>query len=346
MDRSQLKWVWASVGLSVIVLAFLILTTFNQDTIHYILALNIWFLLIALLFRIGSLVFWAWRVQAMSGSLGYAVPFRHAFNLVLANLLAGAITPGQAGGEPVRIYELCKGGVKVGDATAVVIMERVLDGVTLTVMGIVAIVLLGSIWAQLSIGIIVVMIIAWALMIGIGLLLFFATRRPEYIKSKVLRFLHWLSEKTKRESIRKAILQADYEMDNFFAGVNRFTGAGRAGLLLGTVFTVLFWSSEFFIASLLLMSLGQQPYVAESFLFQLVIAAIMMVPFTPGGSGVAEISATSLYALIVPSSVLGIFVLLWRFYLYYFNIIAGLVASIFIFRRELSGPGNPPPECS
>ncbi|MDD1719009.1 MAG: flippase-like domain-containing protein [Methanoregulaceae archaeon] len=336
MERSQLKWVWISVAFSVVVLGAVLFTTFDEKTIGYLLSLNIWYLLLALVFRIGSLVFWAWRIQVMSAPLGYKVPFGHAFNLVCVNLLAGAITPGQAGGEPVRIHQLHSGGVKVGDATAVVIMERVLDGVVLTVMGIVAIVLLGSIWSQLSLGIIVVMLTAWGLMIGIIVLLFYATRRPGYVKSKVLHLLHWIEKRLKRESIRRAICQVDYEMDNFFASVNLFTGAGRTGLFQGTVFTVLFWSSEFFIASLLLLSLGQHPFVAESFLFQLVIAAIMMVPLTPGSSGIAEISATSLYALIVPSSVLGIFVLLWRLFLYYFNIIVGVIASIFVFKRELA----------
>ncbi len=101
-------------------------------------------------------------------------------------------------------------------------------------------------------------------------------------------------------------------------------------------FTVLFWISEFLVASLLLMSLGQQPFVAESFLFQLVIAIIMMVPLTPGSSGIAEISASSLYILIVPASILGIFILLWRLLLYYFNIAVGLIASVYIFKRELT----------
>jgi uncharacterized protein (TIRG00374 family) len=84
------------------------------------------------------------------------------------------------------------------------------------------------------------------------------------------------------------------------------------------------------------MGLGLSPYVLESFLFQLIIAVVMMLPLTPGSSGIAEISATSLYALIVPSSLLGIFVLLWRLILYYLNIALGLWPSLNIFRRELS----------
>ncbi|WP_243670997.1 flippase-like domain-containing protein [Methanoculleus chikugoensis] len=61
----------------------------------------------------------------------------------------------------------------------------------------------------------------------------------------------------------------------------------------------------------------------------------MMIPLTPpGGSGVAEIGATSLYSLFVPSAIVGVFVLLWRLIFYYLNILLGLLSSLVIVRRE------------
>jgi len=60
----------------------------------------------------------------------------------------------------------------------------------------------------------------------------------------------------------------------------------------------------------------------------------MMIPLTPGGSGVAEIAATSLYSLFVPSAIVGVFVLLWRLILYYLNIFLGILSSVIIVRRE------------
>jgi len=57
-------------------------------------------------------------------------------------------------------------------------------------------------------------------------------------------------------------------------------------------------------------------------------AIIMMIPTTPGSSGITELSTSSLYALIVPAGMLGIFVLLWRFVTFYLNIILGVIAVI------------------
>jgi uncharacterized protein (TIRG00374 family) len=340
MERSQIKWVWISIAFSLLVLVGVMITTYDKNTLNYLLHFNTYYLLLAIGLRTSSLVFWALRIQKMAKSLGYKIPFLYSLNLVMANLLAGAITPGQTGGEPVRVHELYRADVKVGDATAIVIMERVLDGVVLTLMGIIAMLTLGGIWQSLSIEVIIAMMVAWTFMIGIVILLIFAARKPERAKKLILRVLSWVERKTPVERLKKSIVFANQEIDNFFAALNFFTSRGRRGLFEGTVFTILFWSSEFFVASLLLVALGQHPFIAESFLFQLIIAVVMMVPLTPGSSGIAELSATSLYVLIIPSSIVGVFVLLWRALLYYFNIIVGLVASLIIVRREMKRTGS------
>ena len=61
----------------------------------------------------------------------------------------------------------------------------------------------------------------------------------------------------------------------------------------------------------------------------------MMSPLTPGSSGIAELSATSLYSVFVSSSIVGIFVVLWRLILYYMNIFLGIFGSIIIVKREI-----------
>ena len=45
-----------------------------------------------------------------------------------------------------------------------------------------------------------------------------------------------------------------------------------------------------------------------------------------------------MYAIIIPASIVGIFVVIWRIVLYYFNIALGILASIIIVRREAEAP--------
>jgi hypothetical protein len=131
------------------------------------------------------------------------------------------------------------------------------------------------------------------------------------------------------------IERADHEINNFFSSISRFTGTARRGLVYGGIMTLCFWIVEFFVASVILMGLGLGPAVIESFFFQILIAIINMVPLTPGSSGITELGTSSLYALIIPSGVIGIFVLLWRFVTFYLNIALGAVSGIAIFKREI-----------
>ncbi|MEN6516687.1 MAG: flippase-like domain-containing protein [Methanospirillum sp.] len=345
MDRTQRRWAWLSIGFSLVVLAVVLYLTVDRNTLELLLNFNPFYLLLALLLRTFSLVFWAFRMTELSKALRYHVGVRYAFLVVTANLFAGAITPGQAGGEPVRIHGLYRAGLKIGDATAVVLMERVLDGVVLSLMGVIAMIALGPLWLSLPPWIIAGMGLAWAFMVGLILLLAFAVRHPERVKVLVMRVLGWAERRFPGERLRKAAAGAERETDVLFASLLYFTSKGRRGLVMGGLCTAAFWSSEFFVASLILIALGQAPFVAESFLFQLIIAIVSTVPLTPGSSGIAEIAATSLYVLIVPSSIVGVFVLLWRALLYYYNIVVGAIGSLWVVRKEITrGPAEPEPE--
>ncbi|NLX48860.1 MAG: flippase-like domain-containing protein [Methanospirillum sp.] len=345
MDRTQRRWAWLSISFSLVVLAIVLFLTVDRTTIELLLDFNPLYLGLALLLRTFSLVFWAYRITELSKALHYRVGAFYAFLVVTANLFAGAITPGQAGGEPVRIHGLYRKGLKIGDATAVVLMERVLDGVVLSLMGVIAMLALGSLWLALPPWIIAGMGIAWAFMVGLILVLALAVRHPAKVKVLVMRILVWAERRFPGERLRKMVAGAERETDVLFSSLLYYTSEGRRGLIMGGICTAAFWSSEFLVASLILVALGQPPFVAESFLFQLIIAIVMMVPLTPGSSGVAEVAAASLYALIVPSSIVGVFVLLWRALLYYYNIVVGVLGSLWVVRREIArGPCEPEPE--
>ena len=335
MNPSQKKWIWISLAFSVLALLIIILSTIDENTVDYLLRINIWFLLVAIGFRFISFALWAFRIQFMAHSLGYRVSFLHCFNMVIANLLIGAITPGQTGGEPVRIHELYKVGVQIGDATAIVVLERVFDAVILVFLGIFSLTVLFDLMQSLSPLIVSFMAIAMGLMVlAIGMLIY-GLHRPDAAKRVIMKVLFWFGEKIKRPLADKFVTRIDTEFDNFFKSTIAFSNTSRNGFYTGMACSVGFWVSEFFVASVILMGLGIAPYISESFLFQIVIAVISMIPLTPGAAGVAEISATSLYSLVVPTSILGVFVLLWRLIMFYFNVFAGFIGSMVIFRREL-----------
>jgi len=334
MERSQWKWLYVSIAFSLAVLIVILVLTINENTITYLKEINPVFLLLAFLTHLLTMCFWAMRVKKMSFSLGYKIPFLYSLNLVFANLLASAITPAQAGGEPVRVHELYRANVPIGDATAVVIMERVLDGIALAGLAAFAMLVLTDQWKMLGAVSEVMVFITWIFIAGCLLLFYFAVNRPDIVKRVVTRILNWVGRKWDAPRMAEFRARADKEIDNFHVAVCRFVRTGKTGLAWGFLFTLLYWVSEIVTASLILVGLGQPPLVLESFVIQLILAILMMLPLTPGSSGIAEVGATSMYALFIPASIVGIFVVIWRIVLYYFNIALGILASIIIVRRE------------
>jgi hypothetical protein len=342
MDASQRKWLFISVGFSLLVLVVILFFTINENTLTYLQKINPWFLLLAFLTHVLTMCFWAWRVQKMTGSLGYCIGFLYSLNLVFANLLAAAVTPAQAGGEPVRIHELYKADVPLGDATAIVIMERVLDGIILAALAAFAMIVLtdqGKSLGAVSEGMVYV---TWIFVAGCSFLCYLAVRRPETVKRVVNRCTLVLTKTWENKRVEKLLIRADKEIDNFQGATIRFVHTAKGGLIWGLFFTLLYWVSEIVTASLILVGLGQPPLILESFVIQLILAILMMMPLTPGSSGIAEVGATSMYALFIPASIVGIFVVIWRLVLYYFNIALGILSSLIIVRREAQRKCSPP----
>jgi len=334
VEKSQRNWLYISVGFSILILIIILYLTINENTLSYLRQVNPAFLLLAFLTHVLTMCFWALRVQKMSGSLGYRIGFLYSLNLVFANLLAAAVTPAQAGGEPVRVHELYKADIPLGDATAVVIMERVLDGIALAGLAAFSMLVLTEQWKSLGDISEAMVYVTWVFVAGCLFLFYLAVKRPDVVKRVVNRCARLLTRKWESSMVEELIVRADKEIDNFNSAVKRFVRTAKAGLFWGMLFTLLYWVSECVTASLILLGLGQPPLLFESFVINLILAILMMMPLTPGSSGIAEVGATSMYALFIPASIVGIFVVIWRIVLYYFNIALGILSSIIIVRRE------------
>lgn len=220
-------------------------------------------------------------------------------------------------------------------------MERVLDGIALAGLAAFAMIVLTEQWKSLGAISEIMVYVTWIFVAGCLFLFYLAIRRPDLIKRVVTRCARFFTRKWEEARVAELLIRADKEIDNFQQSVVKFVKSAKGGLLWGMLFTMLYWVSEIVTASLILLGLGQPPLFLESFVIQLILAILMMIPLTPGSSGIAEIGATSMYALFIPASIVGIFVVIWRIVLYYFNIALGILSSIIIVRREAKAAENP-----
>jgi uncharacterized protein (TIRG00374 family) len=330
MERIK-KLFFISLIISIIVLIMVTVFTIGTDTLPILQRIEPGYFFAAVALHVVSYFIWGLRMKVMTEALDYSIGVKDATKIVIANLFAASVTPSMAGGEPVRIHMLNRNAnVPVGDASAVVIGERVLDALLLLITTPFALwVLRGSlinremdmiiISAELFVLIMVFVIIS-------GLL------NPTFIdwfSSLITRGLHRVGRFDRTEYL---ILFIDKELLNFHNSLWAFMKTGKQGLFFGCIYTILFWIVEFMILPLILLGLNQPPSIMLAMAVQVFLTFIMVVPITPGASGIAELGGAALFGILVPVSILGVVVAAWRLITYYLNLVIGGVVSIKILK--------------
>ena len=320
-----------SLIISIIVLVLVTVFTIGPDTLPILQRMEPVYLLAAVALHIVSYIIWGLRMKVMTEALGYRIGVKDATEIVIANLFAASVTPSMAGGEPVRIHMLNRNAnVPVGDASAVVIGERVLDALLLLIATPFALwVLSGSLisW-EMDLAIIVaelfVLIMVFA---AIGGLL-----NPSFIdwlSSLITRGLHKVGRFDRTEHLIEFI---DKELLNFHNSLWALMRTGKQGLFFGCICTMIYWIVEFMVLPLILLGLNQPPSIMVAMAVQVFLTFIMVVPVTPGASGIAELGGAALFGILVPVSILGVVVAAWRLITYYLNLVIGGVVSVKILK--------------
>ncbi len=342
--ESSRKWLLISLVVSIIAIVFVLSITVTEDTLKSLTRIKPEYLLIALGFRAISWFVWGSRIKVLSGVIGNKISLIQATKIVVAGTFAAGVTPSYVGGEPARIYLLGKEGMSYGDAAAVDLLGRALDGLATGGAFIFAwLFFRSSIGPNMTISSFFVLIaISFFFMIGIGL---YSLRDPEFIRGILARFERSrLLERLSFGRSSSIIHRLDTEIDNFRDGLSMLLRGDRKSLLLSAFLTVIFWILLYSIAPIVLIGLGVEPMWISAMSVQAMVMILAMIPLAPGGSGVVEIGAASLYGSIFPADslqILGVFVLVWRFVSYHTNLIVGGIVSLNILKdTNLAGlPG-------
>jgi len=297
------------------------------------------FIIVAVLLNICTWFLWGARLKVLSNAVdkNVKISWCESTKIVIANLFLAGITPSMAGGEPVRIHLLNKDGMSLGGATASVLGERLIDAIFILVCVPLALFIfkdrvgIGFISLGLSIGIVVFIV---------GVLLFlYAIKKPDKTKAFLIFLEGKLSrifKKRDKSESTKIVQRINREVDNFHNSMVFFAKEGKKAFLLGGIITVLMWSTGFMIPSMILLGLGLPPFFIESYAAQVLLLVIIMMPTTPGSAGVTELGAGGLYMVLIGSSLIGVFVLLFRFITYHMNLIAGAIFQYRIFKSVAS----------
>jgi len=331
-----------SVTFSVAIIILILIFTVDAKTLDQLSVISIKYeyFAIAILLNILYWVLWGARLKVLANTMDKSVKISwlESTRIVIANLFLACITPSMAGGEPVRIHLLNKDGMSIGCATAAVLGERLMDAIFILILVPIALFIfrevrdLGFISLGLTIGVIFFIL----------LLIFFiyAIIRPEKTKSFLIGINKKFSRFSKKKDIGKKIVERiNCEVDNFHNSMYSFSRGNKKSLIFASLLTVLFWSCGFMIPSMILLGLGLPPFFVESYAAQILLLVIIMMPTTPGSAGVTEVGIYGLYGVLIgtaQNTLIGVFIVLYRFVTFHMNLIAGAFFQYRIFKSVAS----------
>jgi uncharacterized protein (TIRG00374 family) len=328
-----------SIILSVIIILFILFFAIDLKTLEYILTNQIRyeFLLAAITINFIYWILWGIRLRILCNATEEKINISiwESTKIIIANLFLANITPSMAGGEPVRIYLLSKNGLSIGNATASVLGERLLDAIFLLLCVPFAIIIFRG---QIEMGIIRIgLTIAITIFLFAVILFAYALKNPEKTKSFLIFLSNKINKFLKKSNKNNIYIERiKTEVDNFHNSMIFFLSAGKKAFIKAGFLTAIFWITGWMIPPLILMGLGLKPFIIESCAAQVLLIIIIMMPTTPGGAGVTEGGTALLYSVFIKSPLLGIFVIFFRIITYHMGLIAGAIFQYKIFKSIAS----------
>lgn len=325
--------------LSISIIIIILFLTLNTETLEYLSSHQIRyeFFFAAVLLNFIYWILWGIRLRILSNAIDKDVniSLRESVKIIIANLFLANITPSMAGGEPIRIYLLNKNGLGVGSATASVLGERLLDAIFLLLCVPFAFFIFRG---RIDIGILQFgLTIAIAIFIIAVLIFVYALKNPQKTKSFLILLSNKISKFSKKKDRKRTrIEKINSVVDDFHNSMIFFLSSGKKVFIKAGIFTAIFWFTGWMVPPLILMGLGLKPFIIESIAAQILLIIIVMMPTTPGGAGITEGSAAVLYSVFISSSLLGIFIILFRFITYHIGLIAGAIFQYRIFKSVAS----------
>jgi hypothetical protein len=329
-QRKIKKGLKYSLLVSVIALGLLFSLTINEDTLMKIKRVNSVYLLLAIVINFLMWVVGGLRIKLISNALGEKISLKFAIKNFLVGAFISNITPFASGGGPIQVLLLHRKGLSLGKSSTVIIVQFVMRLLFFSILSPLFFFLFSDL---IDPGMIPEEIFDLLIIfsLSISAIIIYFIWKPDKVKvlTERLRNLKFLQGLMKSKKANQLIDRLYQEMEDFHESLWQLTKYKKSSLLLAAFFTIIFWVLFFIIAPVILLGLGVKPYFFRSFIVQTIFYLIIPYMPTPGASGAAEFGFATLFSSFVPSSLVGLLAIVWRFLTFYLVIIFG---GVILFR--------------
>ncbi len=313
-----------SLIVSLITLLVLFYLTINEETISKLSNVNPWYLILAIIINLLMWTIGGLKIKVIANALGEYISLKSAVQTFLVGSFISNVTPFASGGGPFQVLLLNKRGISLGKSSTIIIVQFIMRLLFFSVLSPIFLLLFPNLIDSGLIpkGLFDLLIIISLL---ISAIIIYFIWKPEKIKIladklKNLKLLQFLTKDKRSEELIDRLYQ---EMDEFHQSLWQLARYNRSSLWWAGLFTVVFWTLFFLIIPVVLLGLDAEPFFFRSFIVQTIFYLILPYLPTPGGSGVAEFGFAALFSSFVPSAILGLVAVVWRFLTFYLVIICG-----------------------
>jgi uncharacterized protein (TIRG00374 family) len=262
------------------------------------------------------------RFQILTRAGDTPLTIRKATEVLLMGNFLAAVTPFQTGGLPIQLIVMNRHGINPGKATAFLAFRGMM--IYLPVYSIApffAVSLLGLTGSGL---LAMMMRYLFVLLAIILVAIIFAVASPKRME-KILLFI----ERKSKGRIHNLVAFIVKELAEFRSGMGLFMKNHNIKYLIASI---LLSAVALFIyvlmPSLVLYGLGLDPAFPRAMFIQILLMGLLLFIPTPGAAAVAEAGGAAVFALVCPTHLLGIFVILWRLFTFYLGAFVGGVISL------------------
>jgi glycosyltransferase 2 family protein len=321
------RGLYLSILVSLVSMTVILALTVDEDTLESVLHIRpgfiaAAFLMVSLLWLVEGL-----RIKAIAHALNYhdPLPLRSASRVYMVAFFFAGITPMAVGEWPAQVYGLCRSGMSPGESTAVALVRTFLTKMVFVSLAAFLLFVDGRAARGNSYMFGLFRYAFWIMTAttGVYLLLMWRSGLAQTVLKRLQRFRYFQAVYDKNPKVRKVAVKLLAEATHFQETIAQINRENTLLFIIPLFLTLLFWVVFYSIALVLLAGLGVSADISTVIAWQIMIMLVIPYIPVPGGSGVAEFGLATLFAPFVPSSLLGVFIVAWRFFTYYLTMILG-----------------------
>ena len=307
------------------------------DTISILMTANWYFILLNIILEAGIFLVWTYRWKLILTTVNEYIPFRSLLVMLMASTFGNNVTPGAAGGEPLRAYLLGatkKTPYEIGFASATA--DRVFEFFPFVLISLfAAFFILGweiPIWTKI---IVFVMILVSIFFFAIVLYAVYRKEISQRVIISIMKSIHPLLVK-----IIKSDLSLVEMNEKIIFYINRFSKGflqvvkDKRIFIIGFILSFFMWALDIVRFYICFITIGVYPPIIPLIIIYTIGILIMLVPLLPGSWGIREAIIVGLFAVVgVAGDIVFSASLIDRFVSYILPTIIGAFAALYYGRR-------------